>query len=1130
MTAVPQHPTVIIGMGNAGAEMARSYSGFVDGRNTLGLLTEVITVDASGFSRFGHEEDFVAFDGVQPDDSFKSWYDRVVGHEDELTALIHEALRSVLGAETRLAVEGAGGLVDPQADIVLVTALSDPLGSSAIIPILGFLNYLYNGPMLGQYPSVEMLLLWPDLFAETMNDKRAFARSAAAIKELNRASRVPEEVFGSEFAFSAPVAWLISGANSDGVNVGMLSELMPMITRALASRRAGNMAMGSYLVGAGSDCGGSWGSFGLCEVTSDTDSALTAIGTGLIAEWASTRATRQGRLFQRAQVAVDVERFLRDSGAASPEDLLNRASDGTPLFQPFSFSGSAEAGRDPGQFQAELDLATSKYESSEWLKLQSDLAVQRGVALESVTDQADALVADALDDPSRSAEYAHAFTEVALGGKSEFLEGEAFESPMNLGTVASQAMLYFEGAMGLASQRAAGEALAQDITATERQLAAKREQLSLMKAAAAAEASVVTVAENTDSPDATDVPESVDAEDAESTESSSQGSESVDEGDSPVGATADAETTESDSEPADEPEAEVAESGSGDEAELQDDSADEDEESTYSAAIELLEADVADLKQQLTEMRIRRKSVDAEITAAALAVASKPKRDDAREAALLERKVEYYELSQRLAEVHVSMRAAEHEYERLLAAANAASRKFMVMALVLGGVTLLLCGLVYLVLFLNPLSWAFVQPLYFWIFIVGGYITWLIGAFIRMSKVRGLADEAEAKLRALAAHKKQLMNGLYQHVVDTFAFRFQWALNSLVTDLVADLQARLAERSQAIRAFLGEIDELATRASERWSQFEFPVRVFSRPLMNRATLESALVSHDMGFKSERTRLIAGYGYSAAYRDMLVSGSMEVVEARIQKHCEKEYAFVREFTVEALVSDLASKDTDALDTLVTQAIAASQPFLMLYNNGTQSRVAEHVYLGVKRGDESSLFARVASLGEAKLADFQRPQVFDSADSQRATFYRFLLGLSLDQVSLWRFSLEQLEKAENPEELYAVLEAQDEQPTPCMVNRDELWEDLLLARVVGLLPVDVRVAFSLDGREYTRVAELENYFRSFGASTRRRAFAAQVAEALLTAEDVLTAAIENDTQFEAAEIEFLRRKLDESLGML
>jgi len=1122
MTAVPQHPTVIIGLGNAGAEMARSYSGFVDGRNTLGLLTEVITIDATGFSRFGHEEDSVAFDGVQPDDSFKSWYDRVVDHEDRLTALIHEALRSVLGAETRLAVEGAGGLVDPQADIVLVAALSDPLGSSAIIPILGFLNYLYNGPMLGQYPSVEMLLLWPDLFAETMNDKRAFARSAAAIKELNRASRVPEEVFGSEFAFSSPVAWLISGANSDGVNVGMLSELMPMITRALASRRAGNMAMGSYLAGAGSDCGGSWGSFGLCEVTSDTDSALTAIGTGLIAEWASTRATRPGRLFQRAQVAVDVERFLRDSGAASPEDLLNRASDGTPLFQPFSFSGSAEAGRDPGQFQAELDLATSKYESSEWLKLQSDLAVQRGVALEAVTDQADALVAEALDDPSRSAEYAHAFTEVALGGESEFLEGEAFESPMNLGTVASQAMLYFEGAMGLASQRAAGEALAQDITATERQLAAKREQLSLMKAAAAAEAPVVTVVESTDVPTTKDAPEATDAEDAESAGTPTQDDEPVDEG----------EATESDleSKPADEPEVETAESVSGDEAELQDDSADEDEESTYSAAIELLEADVADLKQQLTEMRVRRKSVDAEITAAALAVASKPKRDDAREAALLERKAEYYELSQRLADVHVSMRAAEHEHERLLAAANAASRKFMVMALVLGGVTLLLCGLVYLVIFLNPLSWAFVQPLYFWIFIIGGYLTWVIGAFIRMSKVRGLADEAEAKLRALAAHKKQLMNGLYQHVVDTYAFRFQWALNSLVTDLVTDLQARLAERSQALRTFLGEIDELATRASERWSQFEFPVRVFSRPLMNRATLESALVAHDMGFKSERTRLIAGYGYSAAYRDMLASGSMDVVESRIQAHCEKEYAFVREFTVEALVSDLASRDTDALDTLVTQAIAASQPFLMLYNTGAQTRVAEHVYLGVKRGDESSLFARVASLGEAKLADFQRPQVFDSTDPQRATFYRFLLGLSLDQVSLWRFSLEQLEKAENPEELYAMLEAQDEQPTPCMVNRDELWEDLRLARVVGLLPVDVRVAFSFAGREYTRAAELENYFRSFGASARRRAFAAQVSEALLTAEDALTAAIEKDEQFDAAEIEFLRRKLDESLGMM
>jgi len=1129
MAAVPQHPTVIIGLGDAGAEMARSYSGFVDGKKTLGMLTEIIAIETTGFGRLGSDAVVTPFEGVQESDSFKVWYDRIVEHEDALTAVMQEALRSVLGAETRLMVERAGGLVDQQADVVLVAGLSDPVGSSAIIPVIGFLNYLYNGPMLGQFPSVELLLLWPDLFPETMNDKRAFARSAATIKEINRATRVPEQVFGTDFAFSPPTAWLVSGANSEGVNVGTMSELMPMITRALAARRAGNMAMGSYLVGAGNDCGGAWGSFGLCEVTADTDSALSAIGTGLIAEWASARATRPGRLFQRAQIAVDVERYLRDSGAASPESLLDRAADGTPLFTPFSFSASAESNRDPGQFQAELELATAKYESSEWLKLQSDLAIQRGVALESLTDQADVLVAAALDDPDRSAEYAHAFVEVALGQSSEFIEGEAFESPMNLDTVSSQAMLYFEREMGLTSQRAEGEALARDITATERQLAAKKEQLMVMKAAAASAAAAAVVA-----PPVVPAPDEIGAS-VPADSDQADAAEIVDAADTPAGDVDDAalaaevETLDDEDRPVEDASDESADAIPETDVDEPDDE-DEDEESTYSAAIDLLATDVAELKQQLTDMRVKRKSVDAEITSAALAVASKPKRDDAREEQLLKRKVEYFELATTLRSAHEAMQTAEREYEHLLAQANAASRKFMVSALVLGAITLLVCGLVYLVLFLNPLSWAFVNPIYFWVVIIGMYLAWVVRAFVKMSNVRGLADAAESKFHALAAHKKQLMNGLYKHVVDTYAFRFQWALNSLVTDLVTDLQARLAERSQTIRAFLSEIDELAVRAAESWRQFEFPVRVFSRPLMQRADLERALMAHDMGFKSECSRLKAGYNYSNSYQDRLASGTMDVVEQRIHSYCDKEYAFVRDFTVEALVADLASKDSDALDTLVTQAIAASQPFLMLYSDGTQSRVVEHAYLGVRKGDESSLFARVASMGESKLSDFQRPQVFESADSQRATFYRFLLGLSLDQVSLWRFALEQLEKADKPQGLYAMIEAEDERPTPCMVNRDELWEDIVVARAVGLLPIDDRKGFAFDGREYTRLAELESHFRSFGASARRRAFAAQVAESLETAEDALTAAIEMDEQFDAAELELLRRKLDESLGML
>jgi len=1086
-----RHPTVIIGLGSAGAEIARSYSGYVQGKRALGILTEIVTLEAEACARLGDATDVLAFDGASEADTYKAWHDRVANAEGPITAIIANAVRSVTSAETLLKVDKVKVPVDAQADIVLVTALGDTVGSASIMPVLGFLNFLYSGPFLGQYPSVEMLLLWPDLFAESKDDKRAFARSAATLQEISRASRVPGDVFGCDLAFGAPATWLLSGTNSEGTSVGLLSDLLPMVTRAIAARCAGNMSMGSYLASAENEDGGAWGSFGLCELSADTDGAMLAISGGLVATWASTRAEDPERRFQRAQLAVDVERFLRETGAASPETLLSRSSDGTPLFTPFSFKARTDADRDPGQFEAELRTAVEDYQSSEWLRLQSELASRRESVLSDLTGAADRYVAAALDDPGRSAEYALSFLQTALGEESEYLDGEAFETPLNLGSVASQARSYFEEAMGLTSRRDEADAIEEDLATKERLIQDKREQLKLLSVAARLAASTQPVpgAPITAAEPAIELNE-----------------------DSETGPSDGESDLLGKSQALDPREQQVRDDNPGDQVDA-----------------ESLGQDIEDLKKEIGVLRARRKEVQASVRSMTLAVKDKMKRDAARDEVLTKREAESAKLAEALAESNAALRAAQSDYEAVSGRAQAAMRTFVIRALVLLAVSALLCAGVYYLMFLNPLSWAFFSPVYGWVVVLGGYVAWVIGATIRMSKLRRQLEEAEARVSDRGAHKRSLMNGLYKLAVDMFAFRFDWAMKSLITDLVADLQAGLRARIKVMAAFRHDIDALAERATKEWDEFEFSVKVFSRPLLHRDAILSLIGRREQGLVAERDRLAAEYPYSVAYKEFLSAGNLDVVAGHVNDYCETAYSFVRELTVETLAKGMAEENAGDLEELLAQAVRASKPFLMLYGDGVDSQVAEHTYLGVRGGDASALYAHVLDLGENMLGDFHKPQVFDTADAQHATFYRFLLGLSLTQVGSCLYAMEQLRKMDDPSEFYADIAARGESLGSAeQVNRDNLWEDLVLARAVGILPLDRQSAVESEGHTFGSLTEFEGHLRTYGGRAPRLSLHAAVAESSPGSVDSILAAIANEEAFDASEIEFLRRSADALRG--
>lgn len=1089
-----RRPTLVLGLGEAGAELARSYASFTSEKRGLGILTQFVTIETSGCTALHSDLPPVEFADTYDWASHKAAHDVLVGAEDAVTALIADRLRAVTNAETLLEADRRGIPLDSQVSVLVVSALHQPMGSSSILPVLGFLNYLYGGPLLGQVPNVELLLFWPDLFEDAKDDKAAYARCAAALQELNRAVRTPTEVLGTDLAFASPMSWLISGTNPSGANIGHLRDLQPMILRALAARQAGNMTMGSYIMAAELEENRAYGSFGLCEIVADTDAAVEGLTTGLQAKWLGSRAAEPGgRPFQRAQMAVEAERLLRQSGAARPDIALNRSEDGTPIFTPFTFTAAADEKRDPGQFLDDLARASLSYEETDWLATQSQLAARREFVLDEVSAAFDSAVSESLDDPEKSAEYADALLSATVGEDSEYLAGEVFETPMTLDAAVRDARQFFEEAMGITASRDEAEAIAEDIKSKQELIQQKQQQLKELKAEAVEKERLKSLVAAT--------PVETDAGADEAAESSAA----------------------SDTETASEADAIVL---AAEALELE-----EVDDSLGEASAESVAQDIADLKEQLAELRSRRKSIEASIRAANLSVRDKSKRDAARDQILAERESGAAQLTKDLHEANSALQTAERLYEAKLDELHGASQLLMIQAAISAAIAIAACIGIYFLVFLNPLAWAFFQPWQGWTAIAVGFFGWLIFAVIRLASRRSEVDELDTKRRNIAARKKSLMNQLYQHVVDSFALRFDWALRSLVFELVADVRAEVRARIKQLRRFAEAVDQAAVEKAGEWEEFAFPSHVFSRPLLDRTVLINEIERKNLGLEQEVKRLSSDYPYSNAFRDYMAAGTVTPLLQRVEEYGSSTYHSIHELTVNHLVSVASETDAEALNNLFAQAVRAAQPFVMLYGDGDADLMAEYTYVGMQGGQANALVRHLDKLSTGVLADLVQPSVFGTADPQRCTFYRFFVGLSLERLGLCRFAREQLEKQQDPLAFYVDPEARGEvlgPRQPAVV--DELWETLVLGRALGLVPLSRADSFEFSGEEFAGLPSFERRVRSFGGASVRNALTSAVGEAMACegCADLIDRAVSEDSWFDMTEVEFLNRRVDELRG--
>jgi hypothetical protein len=466
-------PTVLIGLGDAGGQAAAHLNGLLRGDEPdLAPLLQVLAITSEHGERIGAEGlsclSLPDLDTAITPGVWKRNHDTLAAHEREIADLVTEAIqasRPLLAVRdlTRRGIE-----VDREPGIFLVATTFDPVGSAALLPVLGFINARLHRLLADLAPQINVLLLGPDLFyrAESCPEE-VYARTAALFRELQAAADDAERTLGGDSLFGSFVCWLVQGQNENGNEVGGLSELLPMVSQAVAALQT-NRVSGSVMVGAVQTPAGArpFSSFGSCQIVSGCDQAAEAVSWGVLAAiW-----DRGEGEVARDETSALVETFLRRVRLTEPCSLLDCDAEGRPIVTPFRYDGSVGPETDAADYVARLESQIDAFHRGPRLAIQRALSQRAGELLTQLSREIREEASHLIDADDHGLERAHGFLRVLVQEESEFLAGEVSDYHLTLVSSASDVRGFFDEKLGLTADRTEAQRLQSDLKTKERML------------------------------------------------------------------------------------------------------------------------------------------------------------------------------------------------------------------------------------------------------------------------------------------------------------------------------------------------------------------------------------------------------------------------------------------------------------------------------------------------------------------------------------------------------------------------------------------------------------------------------------------------------------------------------------
>jgi len=451
-TMIKYKPLIIIGLGKYGNEIVQNINkSMKEQDNIIFKIISCLALKDNG-EFWDVKEDKLLFqcEGLKSEfhlDNYSLNFKSLLYHEKNFGDYLSDKISDLRRKELLIEFQDKGLSIDNSIEIFIVSPLFDSVGSSAIIPFLGFIQSLLAGRLRGSVIKSNLFLLFPDLFPDYTNNKIAFARSYACMEELDFIADYPE-LISSEGLPPFDFAWVMAAKNEEDVEIGSYQSLIPIIKTFFILIFKGDIlndaSFTNILINKVEGKTTRYSSMGLSQLIFPVDEVIKGLSKYVGFLIFQSKGLTEEKIFDKELVNTNIKKFIIENRFDELSEEMKTDPDGHNILMDFSYEGDMNIEMDPDIFFQSVEEDFEEFSKTKFIEMQNKLLQKKSTLYEEKKDKLGIYIKDCIESEEKGIYYTKSFLDQLLNHNSPYIKGKILTEEYNLKFLRSKIRSYFD--------------------------------------------------------------------------------------------------------------------------------------------------------------------------------------------------------------------------------------------------------------------------------------------------------------------------------------------------------------------------------------------------------------------------------------------------------------------------------------------------------------------------------------------------------------------------------------------------------------------------------------------------------------------------------------------------------------
>ena len=435
------HPALFIGLGKYGSEISKSiYNYLKESDKNLFNIVHHLSLDENGnIDSENIDSEKYDFTGLKFEmivENYRHNYQYILQKEDDFNTILSNIINNISQRKLIASLENKGYKVGTTIRVYIFSTLFDPVGSSAIIPILSFIQSLQETKKLQVFGlETNMIGFFPDSFESEPDEsddliEQYYKRCYACLQELDYISDNPNEdnLFDNIYLFNSK--------NEAAVKVGNYQELSIMLSEILIALLNGSIeidvAIEPLLIRKDHNKTTRYCSFGLNKLHFPVENVMKGISDYMCFNILESSAIQIEKKYPKHAVLQEVKNFMIENNYEKIDQDLSVDKLGNTIWVDFRYSGSIKKHTHLDAFINNLNKQIVDFEKTKLIEMNRKFSPRLDEIFSNMQTNLIEKIKSYIDNKSKEVSYSMAFMDMLIGQKSNLVSGGVTEETESL--------------------------------------------------------------------------------------------------------------------------------------------------------------------------------------------------------------------------------------------------------------------------------------------------------------------------------------------------------------------------------------------------------------------------------------------------------------------------------------------------------------------------------------------------------------------------------------------------------------------------------------------------------------------------------------------------------------------------